>query len=295
MAKPPSNLFTVLSLDPHTEGEDEEEDEEKANSMPSSKQHLSKKKRRKSKKENNIAEALQLSSLTIHGDSQQTKADPPLASLLTHNYTAVPPTISSSGKTAAPTTKAASTSYLKWPLVWIDLEMTGLDVERDRILEIACIITDGKLQETLEGPDLIINQSEELLASMGEWCQSHHSANGLIEAVRKSKVTEKEAETKVMEFVRLHTGSETKQPLLAGNSVYVDFLFLQRYMPNLAALFPHVVVDVSSVKALCLRWFPKDAERAPAKKKTHRALEDIKESIAELKYMQKSIFKEAKR
>lgn len=199
-------------------------------------------------------------------------------------------------KTAASGTETntkQSTVYLKWPLVWIDLEMTGLDLEKDRILEIACIITDGKLQKMIEGPDLIINQAEELLASMGDWCQTHHTANGLVEGVRKSKVTEQEAEQEVVDFVRRHTGQV--QPLLAGNSVYVDFMFLRKYMPNLASLFPHVVVDVSSIKALCLRWFPKDAERAPVKKKQHRALEDIKESIAELRYMQKTIFKESKR
>eukprot|EP00249_Psilotum_nudum_P012036 c23546_g1_i1 orf=421-1449(+) len=182
---------------------------------------------------------------------------------------------------------------LRWPLVWIDLEMTGLDIEKDRILEIACIVTDGKLVQMVEGPDLIINQSEEHLASMGEWCQIHHTASGLVEGVRKSKITEQEAEKQVLEFVHQHMGRV--QPLLAGNSVYVDFMFLQKYMPNLAAVFSHVLVDVSSVKALCLRWFPKDAERAPVKRKQHRALEDIKESIAELKYMQKAIFKDTRR
>ncbi|KAH9327644.1 hypothetical protein KI387_007822, partial [Taxus chinensis] len=178
---------------------------------------------------------------------------------------------------------------LSMPLVWIDLEMTGLRVEEDRILEIACIITDGRLVKTVEGPDLIISQSEECLARMGEWCQNHHSANGLVKAVQKSRVTEQEAENQVLEFVKQHTG--TTPPLLAGNSVYVDFTFLKKYMPNLAAIFSHVLVDVSSIKALCFRWYPKDAKNAPAKKKTHRALDDIKESIAELKYLQKTIFK----
>ncbi|KAI5080539.1 hypothetical protein GOP47_0003722 [Adiantum capillus-veneris] len=154
---------------------------------------------------------------------------------------------------------------------------------------------NGVIIDVFTGPDLIIHQSEQLLAGMGEWCQTHHAANGLIEAVRNSRVTEREAEEEVMDFVCSKIGSETKQPLLAGNSVYVDLMFLRRYMPRLAALFPHVVVDVSSIKALCMRWFPKDAERAPAKKKTHRAMDDIKESIAELKYMQKAIFKESKR
>eukprot|EP01018_Ginkgo_biloba_P017775 Gb_26034 [translate_table: standard] len=178
---------------------------------------------------------------------------------------------------------------LEEPLVWIDLEMTGLDIEKDRILEIACIITDRNLVETIEGPDLIINQTMECLESMGEWCQKHHAASGLVEGVQKSKVTEQEAEQQVIEFVKRHIG--TTQPLLAGNSVYVDFMFLKKYMPNLASLFSHVIVDVSSIKALCFRWYRKDAARAPRKKKSHRALDDVKESIAELKYLRKAIFK----
>lgn len=185
------------------------------------------------------------------------------------------------------------TPTLKRPLVWIDLEMTGLDVEKDKILEIACIITDGKLFEMVEGPDLIINQSEEYLVNMGEWCQEHHTASGLVEEVRKSNITEKDAEQQVLEFVKKHTGPV--QPLLAGNSVYMDFMFLRKYMPNLAEAFSHVVVDVSSIRALCCRWYPKDADRAPAKKKSHRALEDIKESITELKYMKQTIFKSYRR
>uniref|UniRef100_A0A0D6R4J7 Exonuclease domain-containing protein n=1 Tax=Araucaria cunninghamii TaxID=56994 RepID=A0A0D6R4J7_ARACU len=191
---------------------------------------------------------------------------------------------------------APSNSYvpnLKRPLVWIDLEMTGLDVGKDRILEIACVITDGKLFEMVEGPDLIINQPEECLTNMGEWCQEHHTASGLVEEVRQSQVTEKEAEQKVLEFVKKHTGHV--QPLLAGNSVYMDFMFLRKYMPNLAEAFSHVVVDVSSIRALCCRWYPKDAEKAPVKKKSHRALEDIKESIIELKYMKQTIFKGQRR
>lgn len=182
---------------------------------------------------------------------------------------------------------------LKRPLVWIDLEMTGLKVEDDRILEIACIITDGQLDKTVEGPDLIINQSEECLARMNEWCQEHHSASGLVEEVRKSKVTEQEAEQQVMEFVKKYTSNVL--PSLAGNSVYVDYTFLKKYMPNLAGLFSHVLVDVSSIRALCCRWYPKDAENVPPKKQLHRAMDDIKESIAELKYLRKTIFKASQR
>eukprot|EP00252_Welwitschia_mirabilis_P021441 TRINITY_DN5503_c0_g1_i1.p1 TRINITY_DN5503_c0_g1~~TRINITY_DN5503_c0_g1_i1.p1 ORF type:complete len:252 (+),score=63.68 TRINITY_DN5503_c0_g1_i1:246-1001(+) len=187
----------------------------------------------------------------------------------------------------------ASSTNLRWPLVWIDLEMTGLNVEEDRILEIACIITDGHLSKSVEGPDLIINQSNECLTRMNEWCQDHHLGSGLVEEVKKSTVTEEEAEQQVLEFVKHHTGPIS--PSLAGNSIYVDFMFLKKYMPKLAAVFSHVLVDVSSIKALCYRWYPKEAEKAPKKKNSHRALTDIKDSIAELKYLRKAIFKEPRR
>ncbi|CAH1417988.1 unnamed protein product [Lactuca virosa] len=178
------------------------------------------------------------------------------------------------------------------PLVWIDLEMTGLNIEVDRILEIACVITDGKLTISVEGPDLVIHQTKECLEKMGEWCQDHHAASGLTERVIQSSISEKEAEQQVVDFVKKHVGTYT--PLLAGNSIYVDFLFLKKYMPNLASLFSHVVVDVSSIKALCLRWFPRDNKKAPKKENKHRAMDDIKESIAELKYYKENVFKSSK-
>ncbi|XVE79740.1 hypothetical protein DITRI_Ditri14bG0081100 [Diplodiscus trichospermus] len=148
----------------------------------------------------------------------------------------------------------------KLPLVWIDLEMTGLDIEVDRILEIACIITDGSLTKSVEGPDLVIHQSKECLDRMGEWCQSHHAASGLTKKVLQSTISEREAEK-------------------------------QKYMPDLASLFSHVVVDVSSVRALCIRWYPRDQKRAPPKEQKHRAMDDIRESISELKYFKDTIFK----
>ncbi|KAL6967877.1 hypothetical protein U1Q18_033686 [Sarracenia purpurea var. burkii] len=167
--------------------------------------------------------------------------------------------------------------------------MTGLDVEVDRILEIACIITDGKLTKSIEGPDLVIHQSKECLDKMGEWCQTHHAASGLTEKVLQSTISEREAEKQVLEFVKGHVGTYT--PLLTGNSVYMDFLFLKKYMPELAGLFCHVIVDVSSVRALGHRWFPKENRKAPPKEKKHRAMDDIRESIAELKYFKANIFK----
>ncbi|KAI5603116.1 hypothetical protein BDE02_01G197900 [Populus trichocarpa] len=183
----------------------------------------------------------------------------------------------------------SSSEVYKMPLVWIDLEMTGLNTEVDRILEIACIITDGYLTKSVEGPDLVIHQSKECLDRMGEWCQSHHAASGLTNKVLGSKITEREAEKQVIEFVKRHVGTHT--PLIAGNSVYVDFLFLKKYMPDLAGLFSHVVVDVSSVMALCMRWYPQDRRKAPQKENKHRALDDIRESIRELKYYKENMFK----
>ncbi|KAI3450167.1 hypothetical protein Pfo_006832 [Paulownia fortunei] len=180
----------------------------------------------------------------------------------------------------------------KMPLVWIDLEMTGLNIEVDRILEIACVITDGNLTKSIEGPDLVIHQTKECLDKMGEWCQEHHSESGLTEKVLQSTISEQEAEKQVIEFVKRHVGTYT--PLIAGNSVYMDLLFLRKYMPDLAALFSHVLVDVSSVKALCLRWYPRDKKKAPQKENKHRALDDIKESIAELKFYKDQIFKPSK-
>lgn len=180
-------------------------------------------------------------------------------------------------------------SEYKLPLVWIDLEMTGLNIEVDRILEIACIITDGNLTKTLEGPDLVIHQTKECLDKMGEWCQSHHAASGLTKKVLKSTISEREAEKQVIEFVKRNVGSYT--PHLAGNSIYVDLQFLKKYMPELAALFSHVLVDVSSIKALCIRWYPKDQKKAPAKENKHRAMDDIRESIEELRYYKENIFK----
>ncbi|XP_016465649.1 oligoribonuclease-like [Nicotiana tabacum] len=180
----------------------------------------------------------------------------------------------------------------KFPLVWIDLEMTGLIIEVDRILEIACVIRDGNLTKSIEGPDLVIHQNKEYLDNMGEWCQSHHATSGLTQKVLKSTITEEEAEKQVAEFVKRNIRTYT--PLLAGNSVYMDLLFLKKFMPNLASLFSHVLVDVSSVRALCLRWYPRDNRKAPQKKNKHRAMDDIKESIAELKYYKEHIFKASK-
>ncbi|KAH6828329.1 Polynucleotidyl transferase [Perilla frutescens var. hirtella] len=189
-------------------------------------------------------------------------------------------------------TRETTVGDYRMPLVWIDLEMTGLNIEVDRILEIACVITDGNLNKLVEGPDLVIHQSKECLDKMGEWCQEHHGESGLTERVLQSTISEQEAEKEVIEFVKRHVDISTHTALIAGNSVYMDLLFIRKYMPDLAALFSHVTVDVSSVKALCLRWYPRERKKAPQKENKHRAMDDIKESIAELKFYKEHIFKQ---
>ncbi|CAI5537376.1 unnamed protein product [Closterium sp. Naga37s-1] len=179
---------------------------------------------------------------------------------------------------------------LRRPLIWVDLEMTGLVVQRDHILEIACVVTDGDLKHRFEGPDLAVHQSEQVLAAMNQWCQHHHHASGLVERVRSSTVTLADAEQQVLAFVRRY--SQEGHASLAGNSIYVDLMFLQKHMPLLAAHFSHVLVDVSSVRALAQRWYPKAAESAPRKEQRHRALEDINETINELKHFRATIFRQ---
>ncbi|PPD67417.1 hypothetical protein GOBAR_DD35696 [Gossypium barbadense] len=186
------------------------------------------------------------------------------------------------GKGSTELKPALLSENYKLPLVWIDLEMT--------------VYADGGLCDvriafisSMQGPDLVIHQSKECLDRMGEWCQNHHAASGLTKKVLQSTISEREAEKQVIEFVKRHVGTYT--PHLAGNSVYMDFIFLKKYMPDLASLFSHVVVDVSSVRALCIRWYPRDQKKAPAKEKKHRAMDDIRESISELKYFKETIFK----
>ncbi|CAG5135084.1 unnamed protein product [Candidula unifasciata] len=174
-------------------------------------------------------------------------------------------------------------------LVWVDLEMTGLDIVNDTILEIACLITEKDLQIVAEGPDIVIHQSNEVLDNMGEWCTEQHGKSGLTEAVRSSKVSLQEAEQMVLDFVKEYT-PKGKCPL-AGNSVGVDRSFIERHMPRLAEHLHYRVVDVSSVKELCRRWYPEDLSQAPVKKETHRAMDDIRESICELQFYRSTIFK----
>ena len=174
-------------------------------------------------------------------------------------------------------------------IVWVDLEMSGLDIDKDHILEIACLITDGNLKIVAEGPEIIIHQSDEVLNGMDDWCTKHHGESGLTEAVKKSKISIQEADELMLDFVQKHT--PYKCCPLAGNSIHMDRMFLNKYMKKFLNHLHYRIVDVSSIKELSYRWYPEEDKRKPSKKLSHRALDDINESIEELKFYREQIFK----
>ena len=172
-------------------------------------------------------------------------------------------------------------------LIWIDLEMTGLHPETDRILEIATIVTDAQLNVIAEGPVLAVHQSNELLSGMDEWCVRTHGASGLTERVRQSTLSECAAQQQTLDFLRQHL--EAGQSPMCGNSICQDRRFLASYMPELEAFFHYRNLDVSTIKELARRWKPA-ALSGFNKKGAHLALDDIRESIAELRHYRETFF-----
>lgn len=176
----------------------------------------------------------------------------------------------------------------KQNLVWIDLEMTGLDPAKESILEIATIVTDKNLNILAEGPDLVVHQPTKLLKKMDEWNQKQHKKSGLVDAVKASKISVKKAEKLTLDFIKEFCVE--KKANLCGNAIYHDRKFIAKYMPKLNAFFHYRLIDVSSIKELLKRWYPKDKSE-PKKSKGHRALTDIRESIAELRHYRENYFR----
>jgi oligoribonuclease len=172
-------------------------------------------------------------------------------------------------------------------LVWIDCEMTGLDPAIDEIVEIACIVTDGELNELDAGVSLVVKPSDASLAQMDDVVIRMHTESGLIEEI-PAGITLADAQQQVLAYVRQHVAEERKAPL-AGSSVYVDRGFLNRYMPDLDTYLHYRLVDVSSLKELVRRWYPRVYFATPEKNGNHRALGDIRESIAELRYYREAV------
>jgi len=172
-------------------------------------------------------------------------------------------------------------------LIWIDLEMTGLDLARDEIVEIACIVTEADLTEVDEGISLVVKPGDASLAGMQPVVVEMHTASGLIDEIPHGIALD-DAQRQVLAYVRERVPEARKAPL-AGSSVYVDRMFLAAYMPELDAHCHYRLIDVSSVKELAKRWFPRVYFNAPAKTGNHRALADIRESIAELRYYRDAI------
>ena len=174
-------------------------------------------------------------------------------------------------------------------LVWVDLEMTGLEPERHVIVEIAALITDANLNILGEGVDLVVHATEEELAEMDDFVTNMHATSGLTEQIRRSTVTMAEAEDAVLALIAEHCSPEHPAPL-AGNSIATDRMFLRQQMPRLDAALHYRMVDVSSIKELSRRWFPKAYFCQPDKGMAHRALADIVESIRELDYYRRTVF-----
>ena len=171
-------------------------------------------------------------------------------------------------------------------LIWIDLEMTGVDPAKDVILEIATIVTDSNLDLVAEGPNIAIKHPEEVLSRMDDWCKRHHHASGLTDRAKTSPHNCLDAEQMTLAFLGMHC--KRRECPLCGNSVWQDRRFLVKYMPDLNEFLHYRNIDVSSVKELVRRWYP--SVPVYEKQKTHLALMDIKESIGELKYYRETVF-----
>ena len=173
----------------------------------------------------------------------------------------------------------------------MDLEMTGLDHDHDVIVEIATIVTDDDLAIVAEGPDLVVHADEEALARMGAVVRNMHTSSGLLDQIRASAIDLATAGAETLAFIQEHVPEPRTVPL-CGNSIGTDRRFLTRWLPEIEEYLHYRSVDVSSVKELAKRWYPEAVSKAPGKHGSHRALDDIRESIAELRYYREAVFRD---
>ncbi len=173
-------------------------------------------------------------------------------------------------------------------LVWMDLEMTGLDPKKCTILEIGAVITDNELNVLAESAAIAIHHSEKVLNSMEPWSKHHHKKSGLTEACRESKTRLRQAELDILHFVREHCHEKTAP--LCGNTIWQDRRFLVKYMPKLESYLHYRTIDVSSIKEVVGRWYPTGFKMPREKSQTHRVTEDIRESIDELRFYREKVF-----
>ena len=177
-------------------------------------------------------------------------------------------------------------------LVWIDLEMTGLDTDRHVIVEIACLVTDSQLEIIDDGIDIVVHQGPEQLAAMDAFVRKMHTKSNLLPQIEASTVDLATAGARVLGYVKGHVRKEGQAPL-CGNSIGVDRRFLDRGLPELDRYLHYRSIDVSSLKELCRRWYPEIYRGRPSKQETHRALDDIRESVAELRYYRETMLRPA--
>jgi oligoribonuclease len=173
-------------------------------------------------------------------------------------------------------------------LVWIDCEMTGLDPEKNVLVEVAVVITDSELNQLDEGLDIVISATPQELVAMDPVVHEMHTASGLLDAIRHSSVSVEQAEEQVLEYIKQYVPDRRKAPL-CGNTIGTDRMFIARYMPQLDDHLHYRMIDVSSIKELARRWYPRAYYNAPPKNGGHRALADILESIQELRYYRATV------
>ncbi|MEM9243380.1 MAG: oligoribonuclease [Pseudomonadota bacterium] len=177
-------------------------------------------------------------------------------------------------------------------LIWIDLEMTGLDFDQDRIIEIATVVTNSELDIIAEGPVFAIKQADQLLDGMDKWNTKQHNKSGLVQRVKDSAIDEQKAEAETIKFLQQYVSAG--QSPMCGSSICTDRRYLYRYMPALENYFHYRHIDVSTIKELAVRWYGSDIVKGFKKSSTHLALDDIRESIDELKYYRQHLFAEQK-